>query len=182
MRRTSAALAVAIAVAVASTILGAASSPGLVVTPIWRDGQVLVSFDLRDGFTDEVRDTIQSGLPTTFSYEIDVRRGTTIWFTRSLASMTMTASVHFDNLTRRYQLSRAVDGRVDETRQTEDPQTMRRWLTHVEQVPVLMTSALEANGEYAVRVRVHKSPRNAWFVLPWDRNAILGNAKFTFLP
>jgi Domain of unknown function (DUF4390) len=159
-----------------------ATGPGLVVTPIWRDGQVLVSFELSDGLTAEVRDTIQSGLPTAFSYEIDVKRGGSSWFTRTLASMTLTASVHFDNLTRRYQLSRAVDGRLEETRQTEDQDAVRRWLTRFDQVPVLMTSALEANGEYAVRVRVHKSPRNGWFVLPWDRSAILGNAKFTFLP
>jgi hypothetical protein len=59
---------------------------------------------------------------------------------------------------------------------------MRRWMTRFDRVPVLMTSALEANGEYDVRVRVHKSPRSSWSFLPWDRSAILGNARFTFLP
>jgi hypothetical protein len=90
-----------------------AVSPDLVVTPIWRDGQVLVSFELSEGLTPEIRDTIQSGLSTTF-YEIDEAE-TTTWFPRTLASMTMTASVHFDNLTRRYQLSRAIDGRLEDS-------------------------------------------------------------------
>jgi hypothetical protein len=170
-----------IVVLVWTATLGAAD-PGLVVTPIWRNGQVLVSFELSNALTPEVRDTIQSGLPTTFSYEIDVTRETTAWFKRTMASVTVTSRVQFDNLTRRYHLSRTIDGRLDDTRQTDDQEAMSRWLTRFDLVPVLLTSTLEKNGEYAVRVRVQKSPRNAWFPLPWDRSAILGNARFTFLP
>ena len=48
--------------------------------------------------------------------------------------------------------------------------------------PVLTTTALEANGEYSVRVRVHTKPRTAWFLWPWDRGSFFGNAKFTFIP
>ncbi len=172
----------ALVIALVATISVHALSPGLVVTPIWRDGQVLVSFEWSDGLTPEVRDAIRSGLPTTFSYQVDVKRGTSAWFTRTIASTTLTASVQFDNLTRRYQLSRAVDGRLEDTSQTEDQEAMQRWLTRFDQVPVLKTSVLEANGEYDVSVRVQKTPRNTWFPLPWDRSAMLGNAKFTFLP
>jgi hypothetical protein len=31
-------------------------------------------------------------------------------------------------------------------------------------------------------VRAYTQPRNAWFVWPWDRSAVLGRAKFTFIP
>ena len=37
------------------------------VTPLVRDGQVLVSFQLDNGFTEDVRAAIYSGLRTTFS-------------------------------------------------------------------------------------------------------------------
>jgi hypothetical protein len=43
------------------------------------------------------------------------------------------------------------------------------------------TSALEANGEYYVRVRAHTRARDTWFFWPWD-HAVLGLAKFTFIP
>src|SRR2546425_9803003 len=87
-----------------------AADPDISVTPIARDGQVLVSFDLSDGFTADVRDAIQSGLPTTFSYEVELRRQTSTWFDRTVASVTVAATVRFDNLTRRYQMSHAIDG------------------------------------------------------------------------
>jgi hypothetical protein len=99
-----------------------------------------------------------------------------------VASITVSASVQFDNLTRRYQLSRSIDGRLEDSRQTDDREAMQRWLTRFDQLPVLGTSVLEANGEYDVRVRVQKTPRNSWFFLPWDRTTTLGAAKFTFLP
>ena len=155
------------------------ADPDLSVTPIARDGQVVVSFDLSDGFTPEVRDAIQSGLSTTFSYEVDLRRGSAL-FDRTVASVTITAIVHFDNLTRRYQISRAVDGRVEDARPTEDQNAVRAWMTHFERIPLSATAALETNGEYYVRVRAHTRPHNAWFFWPWGGTA-LGQATFTFI-
>jgi hypothetical protein len=158
-----------------------AQSPEVSVTPIARDGQVLVSVDLTDAFSSEVRDAIQSGLPTTFSYDIELRRGAAL-FDRTVASVSVEASVRFDNLTRRYEITRRVDGRVEDVRPTEDSEIVRRWLTHFEQLPLSATSRLETNGEYYIRVRANTRPRNTWFVLPWDRGGVFGQAKFTFIP
>jgi hypothetical protein len=156
-----------------------APEPDLRVTPIERDGQVLVSFDLSDGVTPDVRDAIQSGLPTTFSYEVELRRNSTL-FDRTIASVTITATVRFDNLTRRYQMSRTVDGRVEDARPTEDQAAVGGWMTHFERIPLSPTATLEANVEYYVRVRAHTRPHNAWFFWPWGGTA-LGQAKFTFI-
>jgi Domain of unknown function (DUF4390) len=163
--------------------LVAAGEPAVLnVTPIARDGQVLVSFELAGGLTADVRDAIQSGLPTSFSYDVELRRGTTAWFDRTIAAVTVTATVRFDNLTRRYQLSRSVDGRMEEARSTEDAAAVRAWMTAFARVPVSPTAALEANGEYYVRVRAHTHPHDTWFFWPWDRGAILGRSPFTFIP
>ncbi len=156
------------------------AEPDLKVTPLQRDGQVLVSFELSDGLSPDVQDAIQSGLPTTFSYEVELRQGSAL-FDRTIAAVSLTASVRFDNLTRRYQMSRSVDGRVEDARPTEDQEAVRQWMTRFERVPVSATAALEANGEYYVRVRAVARPRNAWFVWPWERGAVFGGAKFTFI-
>ena len=157
-----------------------ADADDVTVLPIARDGQVLVTLDLTDGFTADVRDAIQSGLPTTFSFEVELRRGTAIWFDRTVAAVTITATVRFDNLTRRYQMSRTFDGHVEDARPTEDQEAVSRWMTHFDRIPVAPTSTLEANGEYYLRVRAHTRPRNTWFFWPWS-GAVLGHAKFTFI-
>jgi hypothetical protein len=168
-------------VLVMGTAVGAAAPADLSVTPIARDGQVFVSFELSDGLTSDLQDAIQSGLPTTFSYEVELRHGSAAWFDRTIASLTITATVRFDNLTRRYQMSRTLDGRVEELQPTEDQAAMRRWMTRFDRVPLSATASLETNGEYYVRVRARTRPHNAWFMWPWDRASAFGHAKFTFI-
>lgn len=153
--------------------------PDISITPIARDGQVLVSFDMPSGFTPDVTDAIQSGLATTFSYEVELRRGSTV-FDRTIAALTITATVRYDNLTRRYQMSRSFDGRIEDARPTEDQNAVRQWMTHFERIPISTTAALENNGEYYVRVRAHTRPHNGWFIWPWS-GTTLGHAKFTFI-
>jgi hypothetical protein len=161
---------------------GVRADADLMVKPIARDGRVLVSFELTDGLTAEVRDAIQSGLQTTFSYAVELRRSAAVWMDRTIAAVTVTATVRFDNLTRRYQMSRTVDGRVEDARPTEDAEQVRQWMTTFDRIPLSATATLETNGEYYVRIRAQTRPRNGWFPWPWDGRSMLGHAKFTFIP
>ena len=82
MNTTASCVRVFVAVIAVAGVAAAATrdaDPDIRVTPIARDGQVVVSFDLSDGFTPEVRDAIQSGLSTTFSYDVYLRRGATLF-------------------------------------------------------------------------------------------------------
>ena len=112
----------------------ALAQDGLRVVPLLRGDQVLVSFTLSDGFTDEVRAAIQSGLKTSFTYAVDLRLDVPGWVDRTIATSTATSSVEFDNLTRRYDLVRTVDGRIVDTSQTEDEAVVRQWMTSLRQL------------------------------------------------
>ena len=90
------------------------------IVPISADDKVVVSVELSDAYTDEVRRAIASGLRTTFTYTIDLRMLVPGWVDRTVASSTVSLSDQYDNLTRRHTLSRIVDGRVDDTVVTED--------------------------------------------------------------
>ncbi len=173
-------LAAVATLAAASIAVSAAQS--MRVLPLAREGQVLVSFDLADGFTAEIRDAVQSGLTTMFIYEVELRRAAALWVDRTLDSATVTASVKYDTLTRRYQLTRRVDGRVTDSRTAEDEEAVRRWLTSFERLPLFSTTPLEANADYYLRVRLRTKPRDGLFFFPWDRVAASAMAKFTFLP
>jgi hypothetical protein len=152
------------------------------ITPLARDGQVLVSFELDGAFTDEVRAAIQSGLPTSFTYDVELRRAVPLWVDRLISSARVTATVRFDNLTRRYQVMVTHDGRVADTQTTGDEEIVHRAVTQFQRLPLFSTRPLEANAEYYIRVRVETRPRNALFVIPFGRDGVLGSAPFTFLP
>ncbi len=162
--------------------VGAAAAQMVRVTPLARDGRILISFELADAFTDEMREVIRSGLQTTFTYEVELRRAATLWFDRTIVSAQVSASVRYDTLTRRYQVSRMQDGHVEESHVYENEDDVQRQMTAFERLPLFSTAGLEPNGEYYVRVRARTHPRNTLFFLPWDRDAASGRAQFTFIP
>jgi len=160
----------------------AADDTDLQVQALAKGGQVLVSFTLTNGFTGELQEAIRSGLAATITYEIELRRGGTLWFDRTLATSTVTAIVRYDNLTRQHQLSRTVDGRGEEPRLTEDEAQVREWMTVFKQLPLFSTKQLEANAEYSIRVRARTRPRVNWFLFwPWEQGAPTGEARFTLI-
>src|SRR5215212_3221724 len=103
-----------------ATGLSAQTTDSFRVIPLVRDDRVLVTFNLQDGFTDEVRAAIKSGLKTTFTYNVELRLDVPGWVDRTIGTSTVGASVEYDNLTRRYSVSRVIDGRVEDAKVTED--------------------------------------------------------------
>lgn len=175
---------VRLAVAVTVAWLGAAVpswADSLKIVPLVRDGQVLVSCHLADGYTADVRDVIQSGLKTTFTYTVELRLKVPMWVDRVVESTTVATTVQFDNLTRRHLIQRLIDGRGDEALVTEDEAVVREHLTAFEKLPLFRTSRLEPNREYYVVVRASARPNSDIPFWPWG-TTVSGQTKFTFIP
>lgn len=153
------------------------------ITPVARDERLLVSFELEDAYSDEVRNAIQSGLQTSFTYDVELRRATSLWVDRTVAAAQVTATVRFDNLTRRYQVSILHDGRMDAPPAvTEDERTVQTAVSSFQRLPLFDTRLLEPNADYYIRVRARLRPRSNWSILPWDRDGVFGSTRFTFIP
>ena len=148
------------------------------ITPIVRDNQVLVSFDVADVYTQAVRDAIASGLTTTITYELRLR--TVAWVDRTIVSAIVSSSDHYDNLTRKHTLSRVVNGRVEETLVTDEERIAKTWLTSWTRLPLCDTSRLDPARDYYVRISARTRPF-AESLLGLTKS-ITGQAKFTFIP
>jgi hypothetical protein len=170
------------ALLLAMALPSVALAQSLKVAPLSRDGQVLVSFELGQELTDEIREAIHSGLTYSFVYKVDLRRGAAIWFDRTIASAVVTAAVRFDNLTRRYHVTRLIDGRTDWADTTDREEVAWGWLTNgFDRLSLFSRTPLQANAEYYLRVRAHATPRNAAFLMPWQGDDVVGSVKFTFI-
>ena len=164
------------------SVAPAAAQPAetLRVRPLIRDGQVLVTFALDGGLTDEMKAVVQSGLRTVFTYTVELKLKVPAWVDRTVASVVVSTSVDFDNLTRRHTISQALDGRVEESFIVEDPAQVAQMVTHFDRLPLFDTKVLEANREYYVLVRADARPRSTAGLWPWSGTAS-GSAKFTFI-
>lgn len=172
-------LVLALAVSLLAARLATADT--LRIVPLVRDGQVLVSCQLVDGYTQDVRDVIQSGLKTTFTYSVELRVKVPMWVDRVVDSTVVTTTVQFDNLTKRHLISRSLDGRGDDAKVTADENEVREWLTTFDKLPLFKTSRLEANREYYVVVRAAARPSSNVPLWPWG-TSVSGMTKFTFIP
>ncbi len=170
---------VTLALFFAATTVAAAQD--LRIVPLVRDGHVHITFEMADGFTDDVRAAIRSGLKTTFTYTVDLRTAVAVWLDRTVASAVVSTSVQYDNLTRRHTIVRAIDGRVEAAQVVESDADVRALVTKLDRLPLFRTISLEANREYYVRVRAEVRPRNASFLWPWGSGRS-AQAKFTFIP
>ena len=168
-----------LAVALLATTLHAQDAVRIV--PLVRDGQVLVTFELPAGYTEDVRDAIHSGLRTTFTYTVDLRVEVPAWTDRTIETVTVSNVVKYDNLTRRHTIERTLDGRVQESKVTEDEAVVRQFITGFQRLPLFRTTRLEANREYYVRVRATARPSSGSMLWPFG-TGVTGLAKFTFIP
>jgi hypothetical protein len=150
------------------------------IVPLVRADQVLVTVDLENGYTDEVRQVINGGVRTTFTYDVDLKMIVPAWVDRTIATAVVTMTDRYDTLTRVHHLSRTVDGRVVETVATEDEAAARKWLTSLNALVLCRTSLLDPHREYYVRISARVRPPGAT-LLGWA-TGVTNLAKFTFVP
>jgi hypothetical protein len=170
--------AVALAISVSSAFAQAQQT--LRIVPLVRDDRVLVSFELANGLTDEVRAAIQSGLKTTFTYTVELRMEVPAWVDRTIATATIASSVEYDNLKRLYLMGLRIDGRTEESRSTTEENDVRQWMTTAKQLALFRTSVLEPNREYYLRVSATARPSNGSILWPFG-SGTSAQAKFTFI-
>lgn len=171
---------VVVALALLVGTVSLAAQDALRILPLVRGDRVLVTFELADGFTDDVRAAILSGLKTTFTYTVDLRLDVPVWADRTIASTVVTNSVEYDNLTRRHTIVRMVDGRMDQSQVTDDETTVKQWMTTFRQLPLFRTAVLLPNRDYYVRVSAVARPTNGSILWPWG-SGTSAQAKFTFI-
>jgi len=162
---------------VGGSMLGAAET--LRIVPVVQLDDVLVSFELADAYTKDVHEAISSGLRTTFTYDIELRMVGPLWVDRTIARVVASAGDQYDNLTRRHNLWRLVNGHVEETSVTADESVVSRWLTAFTRLQVCKTSILDPSHDYYVRISARSRPQGS--LLGWA-SSVTGRTKFTFIP
>jgi hypothetical protein len=150
------------------------------IVPLVRAEQVIVSVELDNGYTEEVREVINGGVRTTFTYDVDLKMIVPAWVDRTIATAVVTTTDHYDTLTRLHNLSRSVDGRVVEAVVTENEATAKKWLTSLNGLVLCRTSRLDPHREYYVRISAHVRPPGAT-LLGWA-TGVTNLTKFTFVP
>ena len=134
---------------------------------------VQVSFEIKNAFTKDIEEGIKSGIPTTFTFFIELYRKQGLWFDETLAGMTFRHTVKYDTLKEEYEIVQ------DEKAIGTDLKSVPIRIKEIEQAKKIMAggdniiikpaSALKKGEGYQIRIKATLDPVN----LPFPLNYML---------
>lgn len=152
---------------------GAAESSFSPLTVARQQDKLAVSTQLDEDFFSTVEDAIKSGIPTTFSFEIEIWSQHRLWSDKSIVSKAVDRIIRFNSLANEYQVVQRSDSLLWQ-RTTKSLQEVKDWTTTVEGIPLIELSELDPQQTYYIRTRATvttEKSRSALkymlFMIPW---------------
>jgi Domain of unknown function (DUF4390) len=132
-------------------------------------GQVLVSFRLDGGFSDDLVRRIESGLPTGFTYELDLARDRKRWWDDSIANTRLEVVAMFNAITREYLVNTKIQGKLIDSRTLRDLGDLERAMTRFTALPVFSIEPGGSRSRYLLRARVELGTGHVLGFIPFLR-------------
>lgn len=165
------ALVVALLALVAPTAPQAGSGPQVRDLSISLEGrQILVSFQLESGLGAEITQRLESGLPTSFVYELDLARDRR-WFDDSIDSTRLEVVAMFNAVTQEFLVNTKIAGHLIDSRTLRDRGDLERAMTRFTALPAFTLPPDAPRARYLVRARVELGTGQALGFIPFLRTS-----------
>jgi hypothetical protein len=149
--------------------LAAAPAPKIEnLTATTENGKVSVRFSLAGAFTNgEMVEALQSGLPTSFTYVVEIFRDRPNWFDDGIARARIEVICTFNSVTREYLLNYRRDDRLVRSETFSDLAALERGMTTVEEMDLF---DIGRSKPYKLKVRAKADLMRGWlmYVIPWE--------------
>ena len=121
--------------------------------------ELLVSFELKDGFRGKSMGDIHDGIEKVFFYYVLLDKENRHWFDEEIVTRTLRYAVKYDTLKRVYSVVRK-DGLHLEERSFDQSEAMQEFVTKIKQFPLAHRSVMEKDRQYFVRVKAQMKVSN----------------------
>jgi len=157
----------ALAVLLLSVSLARAESARISPIKVAVDGdRTLASFALRDGFDKRLRGRIESGLPTSILYHIELHRDRKRWYDQKLRESSLEVTAMYDAVTRVYNVHFKLDDKLIESRTVHDLKTVEEAMTQIGPLPVFQLSGISPRWRLLLKVQAEMGSRTVLSVIP----------------
>ena len=131
------------------------------------NGQVSVHFSLTNAFRDETLQSLQSGIPTSLTYVVEIFRDRPRWFDEGIARARIEVIATFNSVTREYLLNYRRDRRLVRSETFSDLAALQRRMTTIDE-PSLFD--IGHRRPYKLKVRAKADLSRGWllYFIPWD--------------
>lgn len=167
-------------------LLAAASADRPAVTDVVATldgGEVRVAFQLAGAFDDRVRERLQAGLPTGFTYEIELLRDRKRWWDAGLAEASLEVVAMYNALSRDYLLNFKRNGRLVESRTVRAIADLERAMTAVDGLAAFsVPDGVRGRQRLLVRVRASLGAGTVLGFIPTERETAWAESRKFRLP
>ena len=131
------------------------------------NGQVSVHFSLTNAFRDETLQSLQSGVPTSLTYVVEIFRDRPHWFDEGIDRSRIEVIATFNSVTREYLLNYRRDRRLVHSETFTDVAALQKRMTTIDE-PDLFD--IGDRRPYKIKVRVKADLRRGWllYLIPWE--------------
>ncbi len=128
--------------------------------------QIRLSFKLLGAFDDDLRKRLDSGLPTSFTFDFQLVRTRRSWFDRAVDSSSLQLGTTYNAVTREYHINTKLDGNLVDSRVVKDTAELEAAMTEVSTFPVFSTEGKNLQQRLRVRVRAELRTKTVFFFIP----------------
>ncbi|HEX7155238.1 MAG TPA: DUF4390 domain-containing protein [Thermoanaerobaculia bacterium] len=157
-----------IALLLATPALSAADPKIENITATAEGGRVSIRFHLANAFQNgEMVQGLQSGVPTSFTYTIEIFRDRPNWFDDDLDRSRIDVICTFNSLTREYLLNYRRDKKLVRSETFTDLADLERRMTTIEEADLFDIGGRKPY-KLKVRVKADLSRGHVMYVIPWS--------------
>jgi hypothetical protein len=130
--------------------------------------RVSIRFDLADAFGGgDMVQSLQSGIPTSITYEVEIYRDRPNWFDESVGRSRIEVICTFNSVTREYLLNYRRDRRLVRSETFTDLALLQKAMTHVDERDLF---DIGGRRPYKLKVAVRADLMRSWrfYVIPWE--------------
>jgi hypothetical protein len=109
-----------------------------------------ISFVVSDAFKEDIEEAIRSGIPTSFTFFVELYRSRTLWPDGDINQWTFQHTVKYDSLKEEYEIT--LDEKGKDKIRTKDFEEMKRLMVTGEDVIFLPPPLLKKGKRYEIRL------------------------------
>jgi Domain of unknown function (DUF4390) len=124
---------------------------------------LLLYLTAKDAFSPKILKAIQSGVPATFTYYINLYLVRGLWFDKKIAEIRVTHTMKYDSLKKEYVVTRSWDGNRPIVVKSMD--AAEKLMTEVDSLKVVPLSRLKRGQQYQIQAKAQLNKMTLPFYL-----------------
>jgi len=122
------------------------------------DGNLIVSFKLKDVFSSQLNEVILNGTPVTFTFFLTLYQVRDLWVDKKIVNIKIDHMMKYDILQDKFIMKRS--WRIDEALTTESFAGAQKAMTEISNLKILPFDWLEDDGRYQIGIKAELSKAN----------------------